>query len=99
MKVCYRQSGGIAGITKGVDLDVDALSPDEASLVHRILPRLREACQAAAPLSPQPDVRQIMVEVSDGGETSRLLLDERKVPEELKPLVQLLAAKAQYLRR
>lgn len=99
MKISYRQSGGFAGVTKGVDLDVETLPPDEAAVIRQHLPRLRAASQAGAGNPPRPDVQQIMVEVSDPGQTSRLHLDERQVPDDLKPLIQLLSAKAQYLKR
>jgi hypothetical protein len=99
MKLRYRQSGGFAGIAKGADLEIESLSPDEAALVRQTLPRLRAATQAPAPASSQADARQVMVEISEGKETLRLVSDERNMPEELKPLVQLLAAKAEYLKR
>jgi hypothetical protein len=99
MKLRYRQSGGFAGITKGADLEIESLSPEEAALVRQTLPRLRAAAQAPAPSFSQPDVGQIMVEISEGAETLRLVSGERNVPEEVKPLVELLAAKAQYLKR
>lgn len=99
MKICYRKSGGFAGLVKGVDLDTDALPPAEAETLRQLV-RAAAFFQQPARSAPRlPDVEQVMVEVTDEDRTHQVLVQHGQGHTELEPLLRYLESKAQYLKR
>jgi hypothetical protein len=74
------------------------MPPHEAEAIRQCLPHL-PAVADTGPTPCAPDVQQVTIEVTDAGQTQRLVVAQNQVPAELKPLLQQLAARSQYLKR
>jgi hypothetical protein len=84
VRVEFRRSGGLAGITIGVDTDTDELSPAEGELIRALL---------AGPDSPPssgpgaPDRFTYELRIGDGRHWRVRRWQESAVPDGVRPLI------------
>jgi hypothetical protein len=88
--VRYRRTGGFAGMTLSAEAPLDDLPDDLRSLLHAT------DLNAVAAGSPAPGADRFQHElvVEQAGGEQRAVLGEHELPDDLKPLVDWLAAKA-----
>jgi hypothetical protein len=91
VRVGFRRSGGLAGITIAVDTNTDELSPAESEMIRALL-----AGSASAPSStPQePDRFTYELQIDDGRQRRVLRWPEAADPEDLRPLIAELTTRA-----
>jgi hypothetical protein len=84
VRVGFRRSAGLAGITIAVDTNTDELSPADAEMIRALL-----AGPASAPAStPQaPDRFTYELQIDDGRHRRVLRWPEAAVPDDLRPLI------------
>jgi hypothetical protein len=97
MKIRYRESGGFAGISRGVDIDTETLPADEA---HRVLALIEEAAPQDLQREGPPGARdlqryEIIVERDDGRTVLRF--DDATIPETVDALLAWLQDRARPL--
>ena len=93
MKIQFRQSGGVAGLMRGCDLDTTKLSKSEAEQ----LKRLASAAQSLVSTTTGADLTCYEIEITDGSRKKTLTLDDMSMTAETAPLVELLAQRAKPL--
>jgi emfourin len=91
VRVGFRRSGGLAGITIAVDTDSNELSPAEGETIRALL-----AGPAKPPSStPQaPDRFTYELQIDDGRQRRVLRWPEAAVPDDLRPLIAELTTRA-----
>lgn len=91
VRVGFRRSGGLAGITIAVDTDSDELSPAGREMIRALL-----AGSASAPGStPQaPDRFTYELHIDDGRQRRVLRWPEAAVPDDLRSLIAELMTRA-----
>jgi hypothetical protein len=97
MKIRYREAGGFAGISRGVDIDTATLPADEA---HRIVALVEEAALQGLQREGPPEARdlqgyEIVVEREDGRTVLRF--DDATIPEAVDALLAWLQDRARPL--
>lgn len=98
MKVKFRQSGGFAGLVRGVE--VEATELDEAA--RQALNRLQSDRSAFDTVNMNPDardLRQYELCFEDEQGVTTLVCDELSLPPDAEPLVQYLQQRARPLPR
>ncbi len=84
MKLYLETAGGIGDIRIRGGLDTDDLPPSLAEQVRRVLaPQRLDALPRAGDPGQMTDGMQYELEVTAGGETRRLLIDESVAPDDL----------------
>jgi uncharacterized protein YbjT (DUF2867 family) len=101
MRIDFRRSGGVAGVTLQSSLDTASLSPDEAAEVERLvraadLPGL--AARRAAP-ARGADRFQYDIAITERGRRQEVQVGDGAAPESLRPLVDRLLAEAKKRRK
>jgi hypothetical protein len=96
MNIHFERSGGFAGLRLSQDLDSADLSPDERSELDRLVEAahffdLPADVRAA---NPGADRFQYNLTVNQGPREHTVALDEAAIPENLRPLLNWLMAKA-----
>jgi hypothetical protein len=80
MKVRFVQSGGFAGAVKGCDLDTQALPPDQARELERLV-RESGISQSGEHLSDGGrDLHQYEITIEDGRRKLAVTFDDANVP-------------------
>jgi hypothetical protein len=102
MKIRFRQSGGVVGSVRGVDLDTTALPEAEAreleALVRDALVRESGPGGDATDLSAKSrDLRQFEIRVEGEDRASTLVFDDKTLPPAVRPLVRFLSGRARPL--
>ena len=94
MKVTFRQSGGVAGLNEGCELDTAGLSPKEAARLRSLIERSDLASTLSRRTEQARDLccYEMTVETDDG--VHHLSFDEMSLPESLRSLVQYLRSHA-----
>jgi hypothetical protein len=96
MRISLDRTGGFTGMRFSTTVDTDSLPPEEAG-------SLRAAVQSAGLLADKPDVSSspghpdqysYRVTVVEGDKTYAMSIQERDVTPELRPLLDLLLARA-----
>ncbi len=98
MRIRFRQSGGVAGVAKVAEIDSAQVPPQER---ERLMPLVEQALSAASQraLSGRPDEEQYYIEIEVRRARHTILVSRSCVPDELRPLVDYLAAQARYEKR
>lgn len=98
MKIRFRQSGGLAGLTKVAQVDSEEVPDDEAG---RLQAMVDEAFQQAVPPSRPalPDEEQYHIEVEVEARRETILVARSAIPGPLRPLIEYLEERADYERR
>jgi hypothetical protein len=87
MKVRFTQSGGYAGLSKGLEVDTKELPAEEAESLHRLVEEssMPEAGQYLSDTGR--DLQQYEITIERGGEKTSLVFDDETLPPSAKPLV------------
>lgn len=93
IRVDLERGGGFTGLRRCAAVDTDALPVDEAEQVRAALRDVDLDALAARPTNPRVPALDLVV-VRDARRTA-VRLDETTVPEQLRPLIQLLDQRAQ----
>jgi hypothetical protein len=94
MKVVFRQTGGIAGLVRGAEIDEDDVPPSEARKLRDLVERsgLKESFERHDERARDAQVYRI--EVTSDGRRLRFEFDESSMPREAAPLVAFLQSRA-----
>jgi len=84
VRVGFRRSGGLAGITIGVDTDTDELSPDQGEMIRALLTDPGSS-PSSAPKAPDRFTYELLID--DGRQRRLLRWPESAVPDDVRPLV------------
>jgi hypothetical protein len=94
MKVRYRQTGGFTGVTLGCELDTEKMPPSEAQELARVV-KQTEPDKVGVKTSPRGrDLTNYEIVVQDGGQTTRIVLDDMTIPSNVQPLLDFLSRRA-----
>ena len=91
VQVGFRRTGGLAGITIGVDTDTDELSPAQSDLIRALL---------ASPENPlttdpaAPDRFTYELRIDDGPHRRVLRWQETEVPDDVRSLIAELTSRS-----
>lgn len=88
MKVSFRQSGGFAGLTRGVELDAEDLPPEEAASLRSLMERGGPQEGTEDPEARDLQTYEITVETDEG--SRQFAFDDGTVPEDVAPLLRTL---------
>ena len=96
MHIALQRSGGLAGISLSASLDTEQLPPEEATRLHTALGRvdLAELASQADTGPGMADGFQYDLTFEQGGQSHQVSLAEPAVPEELRPVIDALMARA-----
>jgi hypothetical protein len=98
MKIIYRETGGFAGLTKSVEIDLDSLPSEEAAALRSMVEKAKFFTIVQPAEEPMPDAIQRFITVEEPSR-SRTIHLSREVPVALEPLVKELARRAKYEKR
>jgi emfourin len=91
VRLGFRRSGGLAGITIGVDTDTDELSPAEGELIRALLADPGRP-PSSAPGVPDRFTYELLI---DDGQHRRLVRwPESAVPDDARPLIDELTTRS-----
>jgi hypothetical protein len=94
MRITFVQSGGFVGAIKGCRIDTAALEPHERAQVESLVMTSGITASFTRRSEAARDVRQYQIAIEREAAVVRVTCDDRCVPEEARPLVGFLAAKA-----
>ncbi|MEY3203672.1 MAG: hypothetical protein RLZZ21_3 [Planctomycetota bacterium] len=94
MRITFVQSGGVVGAIRGCRIDTAALEPDERTQVESLVAASGITGSFARRSEAVRDARQYQIAIEREAAVVRVTCDDRCVPEEARPLVGFLAAKA-----
>lgn len=90
MKVTFRQSGGLAGLTRGCELDSETLPAAEARRLEKLVAKSGlEGVESASPPAAR-DLVTYEITVEREGGTESVRFDDLSVPDAAAPLLELL---------
>ena len=98
LRVSFEQSGGFAGLLKGCVLDADELPADESAELRRLVASSGLETSSEGTSRGTRDRRQLAITIDRGGERVEIVCDDGCTPEEARPLVAFLAARAKPVR-
>src|SRR5262245_55268695 len=91
VRVGFRRSGGLAGITIGVDTKTDELSPAQREMIRALL----TGPDSPPPSAPEaPDRFTYELQIDDGRHRRVLRWPETAVPDDVRPLIDELATRS-----
>jgi hypothetical protein len=97
MKIRYREAGGFAGISRGVDIDTATLPEDEA---RRIVALVEDAALVSLEREGPPEARDLQgyeIVVEHGGSRTVVRFDDATIPEAVDALLVWLQDRARPL--
>jgi len=94
MRVRFLQSGGVAGVARGCELDSSMLPPDEARELESLV-RASALAVSGTYVSPAGrDLRLYEIQVDSGAERVRVTYDDGTLPARARPLMNFLRRSA-----
>lgn len=97
MKFSFSQTGGFAGLTRSLDLDTAALTKEDRAAVDDLLRPIDLFRIAIFAKASGPDMFHYVLRVADGDQKRELSFHDGNVPQELRPLLDFLMARAAYV--
>jgi len=94
MKITFLQSGGFAGLLRGVRLDAATLGLPERSELERLVADCGLERSAERSAGPGRDRQRYDLAIESRGRVVRLSCDEASLPDEARPLVAFLKSRA-----
>ena len=94
MKITYRESGGFAGLVKGVEIDTSNLNHDEAQNVVKMVADSGIKGEVNLTSPAQRDVPQYDICIESENGVERRQLDFSHVTDDMKPLLKYLKRKS-----
>jgi hypothetical protein len=98
LRVSFEQSGGFAGLLKSCVLDADELPADESAELRRLVAASGLETSSEAASRGMRDRRQLAITIDRGGERVEIVCDDGSTPEDARPLVAFLVARAKPVR-
>ena len=102
MKIRFQQSGGFAGLTRGSELDTEALEGPEKQKLSKLLSdsKILERHPATGPSASRADGYTYEIAVTDAGQNPerRVVLTDSDLTNDVAPLVQFLKSRAKPMR-
>jgi hypothetical protein len=97
MKIIYRQSGGIAGVMKGCELDAAQMAPVDRESLLKLVEQAGVQETVTALSEQARDVTLHDIQIEQEGETRRLLVDDLSAPAAVRPLLSFLKKRAKSM--
>ena len=94
MKVSFRQSGGFAGLVKGVDLDSSNMAADQGQQLEKLAAASGIQGSTTARLQVARDLMQYDIRIEQNSQVSKLSFDDKTVPPAVQPLLTYLKSQA-----
>jgi emfourin len=94
MHVSFRQSGGVPGFVKGVDLDTGTLDRTVARRLEQLVAESGIEGQETRCSKASRDLRQYEIVIRSEGVVASLTCDDGTVPKEARPLLRFLTERA-----
>lgn len=90
MKVVFRQTGGYAGLVRGVELDTDDLPPEEAGKLRSLVQQSDLRSFEAGNESSWRDLQEYEISVETGQGVHDVAFDDSNIPAGAAPLLDFL---------
>ena len=97
MQVSYRQSGGVPGIVRGVDLDTSRLEEPVAERLEQLVAASEIHGMTERMSRVARDLRQYEIVIRRETEVASLLCDDANVPRKVRPLLRFLDEQSEPL--
>jgi hypothetical protein len=94
MKVSFRQSGGFAGLIRGIDLDTSKMDADQAAELEGLVTASGIVGNSKARTHAGRDLLQYEITIVQGKKVSKLSCDDHTIPEAAQPLLTYLRPQA-----
>ncbi len=94
MKVSFRQSGGFAGLIRGVDLNTATMDAEQAAELEGLVTASGIEGSKKARTHAARDLVQYEITIEQDDQTSKLSFDDKTVPDAAQPLLKYLRAQA-----
>src|SRR5882757_6245560 len=94
MKVSFRQSGGFAGLVKGVDLDSSKMAADQGQQLEKLAAASGIQGSTTARSQVARDLMQYDIRIEQNSQVSKLSFDDKTVPPTVQPLLTYLKSQA-----
>ncbi|MBI5444389.1 MAG: hypothetical protein HY900_24660 [Deltaproteobacteria bacterium] len=100
MKITFERTGGFGNIRLSATIEEEALSPDDARELRRLLADagVDSLPSRLVPERPGPDRFQYELTVEEGGRSHRVTVSEEAMPNTLRPLIRWLTEAARGAR-
>ncbi len=99
MKIEFRQSGGFAGLTRSIEIDLDEITVQEAESLKSLVVQSRFFNLPEPVHRVIPDEEQIFINIEMMGGSRSIFMGKSELPDDLKPLVKYLSRRAKYEKR
>ncbi len=90
MKVVFRQSGGFAGLIRGVELDTDDLPPEKAAELYSLVQQSDLQSTRGGSESRWRDLQTYEISVETGEGVYEVAFDDSNIPAGVAPLLAFL---------
>ena len=87
MKICFRKSGGFAGLVKGCELDCGALEKPQAEELERLARESGISGVSRSHSDAGRDLQHYDITIEHDDQISRLSCDDACVPSAVRPLL------------
>ena len=94
MQVSFRQSGGVQGLVRGVDLDTGALDEALASRLEQLVAESGIAGRQKEYSKVERDLRQYEIVIRNEGTVAILACDDETAPLNARPLIRFLTERS-----
>ena len=94
MKVSFRQSGGFAGLIRGVDLDTSKMDADQTSELEALVNASGIEGSKKARTHAARDLVQYDITIEQDKQVSKLSFDDKTVSDTVQPLLKYLRSQA-----
>jgi hypothetical protein len=91
MKVSFRQSGGFAGLVRGVDLDTSKMDTDDAAELEKLVAASDIQGHTSRRKQAARDLVQYEISIDHA---ARLTFDDHTIPTDVQPLLKYLRARS-----
>jgi hypothetical protein len=94
MKISYRETGGVAGLSRGVDIDLESLPPAEARKLQKLVERAGLKGSTTRGPSGARDLVGYEIVIEKDGACSVVRFDDASVPKSATKLLEALQSRA-----
>jgi hypothetical protein len=100
MKISITQGGSIVPVVTTTEVDSDALAPDDAAALQKLVDKAGiGGGRAAGAGPPQPDRGGYRITIDDGGKRESIAMPDADLPEETRALVDFVSEHPKATRR
>jgi hypothetical protein len=94
MKIRYREAGGFAGLSRGIDIDTGALPEEEARRIDVLVARIEQGSAHAVGPTTARDLTGYEIVIEDEKGRTALRFDDASIPPNAERLLDYLQARA-----